>query len=357
MKPRINPLVLLRTLCQSAVFVISICAASLSFSSEAQAYSYRTCSGNRIKWNNGWTNMYISTTSFPAGSTWDSRLQNAMWHWNNVKGSSFNFYVGRDTDGSHNDNNGRNEVYLDGSLSGTTLAVTRKRYHCYWLFGWRYGIDETDIGFNNNVSWNTGGLNYSNLGSPFNFESVALHELGHALGLNHEDRWMATMNSFYPHSGSLGHWKEWDPLGDDRLGARFLYPDSTTETDIAASLFRRTGSGTSGLNSSPSSAARGSSITYQFTFTNLGTSSQTFNIRFYLSTNDYISTFDTVLGTNTGASAGSGGTGTFTRTLYIPTSIAPGTYYLGHIVDYNNGISENNESNNYMEAPRTITIY
>lgn len=334
------------------VIIAGICIPQL-----AHAYGYQTCSGHNIVWGSGRTTMYISTTSFPAGSSWDSRLQNAMWHWNNVKGSDFNFYVGRDTDGSHSSSNGRNEVYLDNSLSGA-LAVTLKRYHCYWFFGYHYGIDETDIAFNNNYSWSTSSYNYGTpTGSPYNVEGVALHELGHALGLNHEDRWMATMNSYYPASGPFGYYKEWDPFGDDRLGLRFLYPDSTTETDIAASPLKRTGTGSSSLVSSPSSAARGSYVTIQFTFSNLSTATRTFDIAFYLSTNNYISSFDTLLGTNYGAWGSAGYTGTFSRTLWIPSSTTPGTYYLGFIVDDNFDLTENNENNNSQPMPRTIVVY
>lgn len=323
----------------------------------ANASSWRTCNGNPIKWNGSRANMYISTTSFPAGSTWDSRLQNAMWHWNNVKGSGFNFYVGRDTDGKHSRTNGVNEIYFSSADTGSALAVTLTRYHCYWLFGWNYGTDETDIAFNTNYSWSTGALNYSSLGSPYSFEGVALHELGHSLGLGHEDRWMATMNSYYPNSGPFGYYKEWDPSGDDRTGARILYPDGTGETDVAGSAFRRTGTGTSSTVTSPASAARGSYATLQFTFSNLSTATKTFNIGFYLSSNDFISTSDRLLGTNTGAWGSAGATGTFTRTLYIPTNITPGTYYLGFLIDPTNAMGEANESNNSQPMPRTITIY
>jgi matrixin len=324
----------------------------------ADAYSYRTCSGNKIRWGNSRANMYISTTSFPASSTWDGRLQNAMWHWNNVKGSGFNFYVGRDTDGTHSSSNGVNEIYLSSSEVGSALAVTFTRYHCYWLFGYQYGIDETDIAFNSNLSWSTGAYNYSKpTGSPYSFEGVALHELGHALGLLHEDRWMATMNSYYPNSGPFGYYKEWDPFGDDRLGIRYLYPDGTTEKDVASSPLKRTGSGTSNVVSSPASAARGSSVSLQFTFSNLSTSNITFDIGFYLSTNQLISTSDILLGTNFGAWGSPGFTGTFTRTLSIPSWIAPGTYYLGFFSDYNKLNAENNESNNFQQMPRTIVIY
>lgn len=74
--------------------------------------------------------MFISTTSFPIGVTKDLRLQNAMWHWNNIKGSAVTFYYGCDTDGTYG-TNGMNEItlgLLDGA--GGTLAVTRTRTHC-----------------------------------------------------------------------------------------------------------------------------------------------------------------------------------------------------------------------------------
>jgi hypothetical protein len=351
----------LHVLDQSRVVTIAsmliVTAVFSLFTTMAHAAGWQECSGNKIRWNGSRADMYISTTSFPAGSSWDSRLQNAMWHWNNVKGSGFNFFVGRDTDGSHSSGNGVNEVYFSSTEVGGALAVTFKRYHCYWFFGYHYGIDETDIAFNTNYAWSTAAFNYASLGSPYSFEGVALHELGHALGLNHEDLRMATMNSFYPNSGPTGYYKEWDPTGDDRVGARILYPDGTTERDIAGLALKRTGAGTSGLVNSPASAARGSYVTIEYTFSNYGTASESFNIGFYLSTNNYISTFDRLLGTNFGASAGSGGTGTFARTLYIPTTVAPGTYYLGFLLDPNNAFGEANEGNNSQPMPRTIRIY
>ncbi|MBS0149456.1 MAG: matrixin family metalloprotease [Nitrospira sp.] len=325
--------------------------------STGQAATWQECSGNKIRWNSGWTNMFISTTSFPAGSAWDTRLQNAMWHWNNVKGAGFNFYVGRDTDGTHSSSNGVNEVYWSSTEVGSALAVTFSRYHCYWLFGYNYGLDEADIAFNSNLSWSTGSVTYSNLGSPYNFELVALHELGHALGLKHEDQWMATMNSYYPNSGPFGYYKDADANADDRAGIRSLYPDGTTETDVAGSAFKRTGTGTSGLVSSPAWAYRGTNVTIEFSFANLSTATQTFDIGFYLSTNDFISTSDTLLATNYGAWGSAGFAGTFSRTLYIPSWITPGTYYLGFLIDPSNVKAESNESNNNQPMPRTITIY
>ena len=333
------------------------------FAGAAQAYNYlSTCEGKPRRWNSDSTNMYISTTSFPAGSSWDFRLQNAMWYWNNVKGSNFQFYVNRDGAGSQVVGNGRNEIDFDAGLAANTLAVTTVRVFCVNFWGRSYsGILEADIEFNSNVSWSTASLRYSQLGSPFSFEGVALHELGHALGLDHEDRRMATMNSLYPNSGTLGHWKEWDPLGDDRLGVRALYPSPwwfpSSEIDIAGSVFKRTGNGTSGLVNSPQVARRGYWAYLEFSFSNLSTARQSFDIGFYLSKDSRIDTSDIYLSTNYGAWGNPGFTGTFGKWVYIPRWVRPGTYYLGFIVDNNGAVSEDYEGNNYMEMPRSVVVW
>ena len=66
---------------------------------------------------------------------------------------------------------------------------------------------------------------------------------------------------------------------------------------------------------------------------------------------------DRWLGTNYGAWASSGALGTYSRSLYIPTDVAPGTYYLGFLVDSGGAVGEGNEGNNSQPMPRTITIY
>jgi CARDB protein/matrixin len=327
--------------------------AGLAISLQAGAYGWDTCDGNKVVWNRGWTNMWVSTTSMPPDSVWDARLQNAMWHWNNVKRSGFTFYVGRDTDGTHQDGNGVTEVFFEGGLGANTLAVTRFRSHCRQG---DYGIDETDVAFNTDQSWSVSPLDYADLDAPYSFEATALHEFGHVLGLNHEDRWLATLNSFYPDSGPVGHGKEWDPLSDDREGARFLYPDGTAETDIAGSVFKRTIAGESGLVASPAAVARGSSATIELTVHNLGTGTQSFNIGFYLSTNDIISTADRLLGTNTGAWLTAGASITGSRTLTIPSDVTPGRYWLGTIVDHDEQVGEAHEGNNSMEMPRPVQV-
>src|SRR5262245_66253692 len=135
--------------------------------------------------------MYISTTSFPVGSVADQRLQNAMWHWNNVNGSRFDFSVGRDSDGDHG-HNGVNEVLAAGvDGPNDTLAVTTTWKHCDWVpfQGWQFGIDETDVVFDAAESWTTAS-SYRKSGTliSYNFEGVEVDDIGQLHGLLHDHR-------------------------------------------------------------------------------------------------------------------------------------------------------------------------
>jgi hypothetical protein len=106
-----------------------------------------------------------------------------------------------------------------------------------------------------------------------------------------------------------------------------------------------------------SSVAAGGTVTLgNWTVRNQGESaSGDFSNGFYLSTDAIISTSDTLLDskTNTGLNSGKefewGG-----PTLTIPASTAPGTYYIGILVDTGNAVTESNKSNNYVSSQITI---
>lgn len=341
-------------------------ALALSFILPAQitrAYVYLTCDGgsDKITWSeecDGCARMRVSTTSFPAGNPFTTEVNAAMDTWNAVERSRFNFIKLTDTDGSHGHND-VNEVYFDDiDGPGDTLAVTHLWYNLCYPFD-DADIKEADIEFDVDEPWYTSSFNYTT--SNFHFRTVAIHEFGHALGLKHENDVLDTMNSFYPGGGPASYSKLALPLTDSRQGVRFLYSQSgTAMPDLIALNFRSTGDGDSVLVSGPTSAPNGSYVTIQCTFQNIGSAATgDFNIGFYLSTNDYISTSDRLLGTNYGAWASAGGQVTFTRTLYIPNDVAPGTYRLGLLLDKDNDVDEWNDStsNNGLAQPRTINIY
>ena len=276
--------------------------------------------------------------------------------------SNFKFYVGRDTDSSHSSGNGKNEVYFENKPKESYLGVTRSRYTCYWLFGDHWGYKETDIGINTRYSWTTRDFTGTVTGSPYNFELVMLHELGHAFGLSHSDGRVATMNTYYYNGGPNGHSNTVEPHGDDRYGIRLLYPDSSTDRDISVSRFYNTGGGSSSFNRVSTTGgawrttlSRGGRYRLQYTMENLGTRSESPQIKFYISTNSYISTADTYLGSSTW-SIPAGSYATANKTFTVPNSLTPGRYYIGYRADPHSNIPESNEGNNFVSLLHPIDV-
>ena len=133
--------------------------------------------------------------------------------------------------------------------------------------------------------------------AAFSVEGVALHELGHALGLGHESGVLATMNAIR----RVGPWAAPARMGSARRRPRGR-PHPLSRRHHGERCRRVGVRGTGQLVASTLSVARGGSATLEFTFSNLSTATKSFDINFYLSTNTIIRTIDdTLLGSNTGA--------------------------------------------------------
>jgi subtilisin family serine protease/subtilase family serine protease len=86
------------------------------------------------------------------------------------------------------------------------------------------------------------------------------------------------------------------------------------------------------------------------TASNQGSAAQTWGATtgLYLSTDAIITTADTQIGTVAEVALAAGASSTTTTTLPLPAGIAPGTYYLGAIADWDNTEIETNETNNAL---------
>jgi subtilase family serine protease len=106
----------------------------------------------------------------------------------------------------------------------------------------------------------------------------------------------------------------------------------------------------------PSTVVAGGTVTLSaWTLSNIGTlDASAFLNGYYLSTDGVITSTDTFLGSNGNVVAGSSSYVWAAPTLTIPLGTAPGSYFIGILVDRTNVIAEGDETNNYVR--RAITV-
>jgi Matrixin/FG-GAP-like repeat/FG-GAP repeat len=151
-------------------------------------------------------------------TSWNVAASPGLGYWNqNVRHAQFTY---TNSNGGAYQNDGINSIVFSTTMFGQnfgsrTLAVTFYRY---------YGstMTEADILFNQNQSWDSyrGALRFNSSGNVIaDVRRVFIHEVGHALGLNHPDdagqHVDAIMNSVISDRDTLS--------ADDINGARVLY--------------------------------------------------------------------------------------------------------------------------------------
>lgn len=240
--------------------------------------------------------------SSPTGGTWNAAFKRSMDAWSAV--SKFDFvaiddYLDPCIDrGAGQFGDDATGVDFNSSVCGTefgenTLAVTLTAGQCLnQQCTGGFKITDADIVFNSTETWDIYGGPRRN-DNTAEFERVALHELGHALGLNHSNE-NAIMQAFVSDTDSL--------QSDDIAGVVSIYgTDQVVQTPVAniyglslVSPDNATLSGPSDSNSlsgsldSDDNQLDGKSLDlYQYTFENDSTidiqlSSQAFDPLLYL---------------------------------------------------------------------------
>lgn len=331
--------------------VLAWTVAFLATAARLWAYAFETDSSNfPVKWEGGTITMQLhvdNLTALSDGTTRATAIQAAMLDllrgWNHNLGS-VQFTSQILSVGSSIKHNGVNEVSFDSSIYGMAfdqniLAITE-----YYYQG--EGLTDTDIIFNTAYGWDSYRGNLKGNG-VYDVQRVALHELGHVLGLAHPDQYgqtvVAVMNSIISNTDGL--------TADDIAGAQVLYgapgfhPANDNFASAASLVFTNGLATASGSNIGATKEAGepnhggdpgGRSIWWKFTATTSGA----------LTVDTSGSNLDTLLGVYTGNSVGelttiasnddvSAGT---VRTSIATFSITSGTtYYLA--VDGWNGES------------------
>ena len=293
--------------------------------------------GKPQRWPGGRPTIFVDPVMLPAHA---DAIRNASQTWSSVPGSVFRFvHGGSSTSPDVTDHgNGNSDLYFDATLPPFAVAIT-------FAFETGENIIERDVAFNGTLNWTTTG---SPGGAP-DVETVALHELGHVLGLLHEDSVPSVMRSGGDPSVQRRALED-----DDRAGVVFLYPAG--------------GGGGGGAPKGPDLSAgtllvtqgvpgAGRAVTLRAEVKNRSTlPAGPFRVSAVLVTSLPAKASDEELGGLDLPSLAGGATTTVDLDVFIPSSTPPGAWRLGSFVDAADVLKDPvRENNGAATTPFTVS--
>ena len=288
----------------------------------------------------------------------------------NGNASALRFALATDNDAVSATGNSENELAL--TTSSTLLCGS---VGCTWTWSSGGLFTEADVYLSSSNTWSLTDAradhwSYSATGNR-PLISTAMHEMLHTMGCEHENNVVNIMGQSWSTVSVNGSSTEIVVSEDSTSGLLSVYgPRATAVNDLSVLhwKFDAVATGASAysnherselLDSSgtPLTLAagyyeptylvnKGQVIQVEMTLENRGTSSESRSLGTYFSTNDFISTSDTLLSTTT-PTLGVNTPYETTRTVTIPSTATSGTvYWIGAIIDNGGALAEANEINN-----------
>lgn len=390
-----------RVLHRVFILVIPLVFAMSIYVEKAHAYSYLVCEDifereDEFDWPGAHIRWRAHGRTFPAGSIRRSALVFTCRLWNRAPGRFTFDEEPRWGDGSVSRGNRQNEVWFstNENVLDNAPAICWRDLECFCdLDGCTAHIVAADIVFDantNDVRWTY--LDNGRMGGRATmrayrgalrpFETTAIHEMGHALGLEHNNYNYNIMGIDFTHINTNDEAVIYYVGEDAGNGEIFLYgPDSgRLRNDVGVVHWKYGGAGGRGneysvhvltqfyaddgitvIGSDAFQRMRryqvraGSQYRVEFTYENNGVDDfDEVNVAYYISTDNWITSRDRRIRTRT-LTLNRNGVYTALHPLAIPNDLLVGqTYWIGVIVDYMDQIEEWQESNNAAYIPIEI---
>ena len=192
-----------------ACMVVALALFSVPFANAFQVSV--TSRGKELKWPLSDVSYKVNPNSGPAGA--DAALSAAMATWSEVSGASFQFHHAGSSAVAEAANDGQNVCSFGTIDDEDTLA-----YNSWWFYPATGEIFESDIVFNTAFEWSTTGSS-----GKYDLQSVATHELGHALSLDDLYGSGDIEKTMYGRTSPC-ETKQRSLHADDMAGIVYLYP-------------------------------------------------------------------------------------------------------------------------------------
>jgi len=338
------------------MFMLMLLPAEKAFPSTFEACGYHT--------------LPIDMEQVPNDGSWDyARNGVAMSYYNQY----MNIYTTHDSNGGagHNGDNEFGGFRTDADLYDTwgihwkerDLAVTKFYFWCECC-----EYSESDIMFNAGYKWTASRETAEDDPTFVLYDTVLYHEMGHSWGLK-------TRNEDYSYNvPTVMHYYHHDVINDtmtihamDAQLLRKQYMDQTGKLGITnLGVFSKHPAleqSTQLLTWANSTTDKGDyKIGDDIRVNNLLVENMSdhalsdVHVRFYLSTDRYIDTADTLIGDFFWGSFPSEVWNVGSYVMSIPEGLADGTYYVGAIVTYNGSTADNFWDDNSVRLWNTITV-
>ncbi len=207
---------------------------------QAEAHNCTMYAGGCVEPGGNSSTYRINVDDFTAAEESEIELAAEGWDAGSGevnRGADWHFLRGGDvhSDGFRGDFTNTVRMKPPSFFNGQGMDTLGQASTLIGMVGMQYVILETDISFKDTVNWTTTVESVCS-GSEKSLGQAALHEFGHALGRDHEDDWIATMNSAHPAGGDISATK-YRINEDDFLGLKLSKPGSSTGKNFMLSKF------------------------------------------------------------------------------------------------------------------------